>query len=57
MPAQGEVLYEVTVPPEAIPDALGKIVVEEWTVAPGTDVSIPYDNEGILGRGMYPGVR
>ena len=53
VPAQDEVLYEITVPPEAIPDSLGKIVVEEWTVAPGTDVSIPYDNEGILGRGMY----
>ncbi len=51
--SQGEVLYEITVPPEAIPDSLGKIVVDEWTVAPGTDVSIPYDNEGILGRGMY----
>ena len=53
VPAQDEVLYEITVPPEAIPDSLGKIVVDEWTVAPGTDVSIPYDNEGILGRGMY----
>ena len=51
--AQDEVLYEITVPPEAIPDRLGKIVVDEWTVDSGTDVSIPYDNEGILGRGMY----
>ena len=49
---QGEVLYEITVPETAIPDALGKVVVEEWTVAPGTDVTIAYDNEGILGRGM-----
>jgi hypothetical protein len=50
--AQGEVLYEITVPEAAIPDALGKVVVEEWTVDPGTDVSIHHDNEGILGRAM-----
>jgi hypothetical protein len=50
---QGEVLYEITVPEAAIPDAVWKIVADEWTVAPGTDVTIPHDNEGILGRGMF----
>lgn len=47
----GEVLYAITVPPEAIPVGLVKIPVDQLTVAPGLDVVIPPDNEAIRGRG------
>jgi hypothetical protein len=47
----GEVLSAITVPPETIPVGLEKIPVDQWTVAPGIDVVMTYDNEAIRGRG------
>jgi hypothetical protein len=52
-PAPGvdrDVLFDVTVPVDAMPDELGKINLERQTIAPGMDARIEAGNEAIRGR-------
>jgi ribose transport system substrate-binding protein len=51
--ATTEVLFDITLPAEVLPDQLTKTNTLMLTVAPGTDVSIGIDNEAIRGRALY----
>lgn len=55
-PASAEVLWELDIPSTALPDDFVKLVVEDWTVAPGVDTSdlspSVLGNEALRGRGL-----
>lgn len=54
--ATEEVLWELSVPSEALPDDFVKLVIEDWTIAPGTDTTgstaSVLGNEALRGRGL-----
>jgi hypothetical protein len=48
-----EVLFEVVVPVEALPDQLSKMNTLILTVQPGVEATIGIDNEAMRGRALY----
>jgi len=48
-----EVLFEVVLPVEALPDQLGKMNTLILTVEPGVEATIGIDNEAMRGRAFY----
>jgi len=50
-PSDG-VLFELTIPPDALGDHLSKVGVERWIVASGADAVIKAANEAYRGRGI-----
>ena len=54
--ALSEVIWELAIPREALPDDFVKLVMEDWTLAPGTDTSdaraSALGNEANRGRGL-----
>jgi hypothetical protein len=54
--ATTEVLWELRIPSQALPDDFVKLVMEDWTFAPGTDTADSYPsmlgNEALRGRGL-----
>ena len=48
-----ETLFEITIPADALPEALEKVNIETLTVAAGVDVSIGVENESLRGKALY----
>ena len=54
--AMSDVVWELLIPSEAVPDDFVKLVVEDWTLEPGIDTSGEFasvlGNEALRGRGL-----